>query len=242
MGWAIVRFRGEKGLVSWGCRSGAGVHPLRTSADSLKALLTEGVPALAHVALGLPAVSVSEILSPVTAPCQIVCQGKNYLDHLIETGVKPQNKDFNLLFAKADSSLAPPSGVLRRPPGVRLLDYEVELGLVVGKDLTEPTKVGEGDLGDWIAGLVLANDVSARDVQVPERQWFRGKSFRGFCPVGPVFWFMEASDWGSLYSLELSLAVNGAVRQKASLGQMMHRPAETLSLISSVFDLRSGVG
>jgi 2,4-diketo-3-deoxy-L-fuconate hydrolase len=183
---------------------------------------------------------VAEVLSPVTAPCQIVCQGKNYLDHLIETGTHPQNKEFNLLFAKADSSLAPPSGVLRRPPGVRLLDYEVELGLVIGRDLLSPEKVGEGDLGRWVAGLVLANDVSARDVQVPERQWFRGKSFRGFCPVGPVFWYMEPADWAAFYSLELQLSVNGAVRQKSSVGLLMHRPPETLSLISSTFDLRVG--
>lgn len=233
MGFAIVRFD-----AGWGVRVGDGVRRLPTSAASLAELLREDVPALARDASEI--VKVSRFLSPVTAPCQIVCQGKNYLDHLIETGVKPQNKDFNLLFAKADSSLAPPSGVLRRPPGVRLLDYEVELGLVIGRPVTEPTTVGEADLGCFVAGLVLANDVSARDVQVPERQWFRGKSFRGFCPVGPVFYFMEPADWARLYSLDLLLTVNGAVRQKASLGQMMHRPPETLSLISSVFDLRVG--
>jgi 2-keto-4-pentenoate hydratase/2-oxohepta-3-ene-1,7-dioic acid hydratase in catechol pathway len=116
----------------------------------------------------------------------------------------------------------------------------VELGLVVGREIREPTNVGEGEVGNWIAGLVLANDVSARDVQVPERQWFRGKSFRGFCPVGPIFYFMEAEDWARLFSLELSLSVNGKVRQKATLGQMMHRPHDTLSLISHTFDLRVG--
>jgi 2-keto-4-pentenoate hydratase/2-oxohepta-3-ene-1,7-dioic acid hydratase in catechol pathway len=184
------------------------------------------------------AVSVSGFLSPVTSPCQIVCQGKNYLDHLLETGMRPENKEHNLLFFKADSSLGPPSGVLKRPPGVRLLDYEIELGLVMGRALTSSVVVS--DIGSHVAGLVMANDVSARDVQVPERQWFRGKSFRGFCPVGPVFYFMEKSDWASLYSLGLVLSVNGVVRQKASLSQLMYKPPETLSLISSTFDLRVG--
>jgi 2,4-diketo-3-deoxy-L-fuconate hydrolase len=240
MGFAIVRFERENKVISWGCLDSRGVHPLRTQAVSLAQLLGEGVPSLARAALDGPTVEAVRFLAPVTAPCQIVCQGKNYLDHLLETGVRPANKEFNLLFAKADSSLAPPSGPLRRPPGVRLLDYEVELGLVVGRTLSAPTKVMEETLGDWIAGLVLANDVSARDVQVPEKQWFRGKSFRGFCPVGPVFFFMEQSDWSRLYDLELTLSVNETVRQKARVAQMMHRPPETLSLVSSVFDLRVG--
>jgi 2-keto-4-pentenoate hydratase/2-oxohepta-3-ene-1,7-dioic acid hydratase in catechol pathway len=236
MGFPIVRY----GAGEWGVLKSEAVHPLDSQASSLGALLAEDVAALARRALGRAAVAVSEFLSPVTAPCQIVCQGKNYLDHLLETGTRPENKEHNLLFAKADSSLAAPSGLLRRPPGVRLLDYEVELGLVIGRAITAPQAVREDDLGHYIAGLVMANDVSARDVQVPERQWFRGKSFRGFCPVGPVFYFMEKSDWAQFYALELSLSVNGAVRQKSSAAMLMHRPPETLSLISGTFDLRVG--
>jgi 2-keto-4-pentenoate hydratase/2-oxohepta-3-ene-1,7-dioic acid hydratase in catechol pathway len=130
--------------------------------------------------------------------------------------------------------------VLRKPAEVKLLDYEVELGLVVGREINSPISIPEKEVGSWIAGLVIANDVSARDVQIPERQWFRGKSFRGFCPVGPYFYFMEAHDWDRFEELELSLQVNGAVRQKASVRQLMHKPGETLSLISRVFDLRAG--
>jgi 2,4-diketo-3-deoxy-L-fuconate hydrolase len=208
MGFPIVRY----GDGAWGVLRGEEVFALPTRASTLAELLGEDVLGLVAGA-GSPVV-VSQFLSPVTAPCQIVCQGKNYLDHLLETGVRPENKEHNLLFYKADSSLGAPVGLLKRPPGVRLLDYEIELGLVIGRALTSPVLVS--DLGSYVAGLVMANDVSARDVQVPERQWFRGKSFRGFCPVGPVFYFMEKSDWASLYSLELVLSVNGVVRQKAS--------------------------
>ncbi len=242
MGWPLLRIQGDTGIVDWGCLRGAEIFPLSTASGSIAALLGEDVPKLACEALkgkGLP-LRGFEVLSPVTAPCQIICQGKNYLDHLLEMGVKPKDKDFNLLFSKADSSLAPPSGVLRRPSGIRLLDYEIELGLVIGREISGPVEVGEKDLPLFVAGLVLCNDVSARDVQIPERQWFRGKSFRGFCPVGPVFYFMEEHDWASLYSLNLELRVNGKIRQRASTAQLMHRPAETLSLISRTFDLRVG--
>ncbi len=242
MGWPLVRFRRKNSEVSWGCLKAGEVFPLAFSGSSLGDLLRENVGKLAADARrgqGL-AWRDLEVLSPVTAPCQIICQGKNYLDHLLETGTKPQNKDFNLLFSKADSALAPPLGSLRRPEGVRLLDYEIELGLVVGRSVEAPISVSDATLGSYVAGLVLGNDISARDVQVPERQWFRGKSFRGFCPVGPIFYFMEEADWAHLHALDLELRVNGVVRQKASTAQMMHRPPETISLISRTFDLRPG--
>ncbi len=242
MGWPLVRYKGKNGDVSWGCVQGSDVFALGISADSLKALLAMDVPALAVAALKGhgEALAGLELFSPVTAPCQIVCQGKNYLDHLLETGVLPKNKEHNLLFSKSDSSLAPAVGTIWRPEGVRLLDYEIELGLVIRRDISEPAEVNEINLHEYVAGLVMANDISARDVQVPERQWFRGKSFRGFCPVGPFFYYMERDDFSRLYDLQLLLSVNGTVRQKATLAQLMHKPPATLSLISRSFDLRAG--
>lgn len=238
MGFALIRY----GTGQWGCVKNGLLYPLSATADSLRGLLALGVPGLAQAALagrgyGMEGLS---ILSPVTAPCQIICQGKNYLDHLIETGVTLKNKDYNLLFTKSDSSLAPAVGAVVRPAGVRLLDYELELGLVIGKDITGPLDFGIGGLSEYVAGLVMGNDLSARDVQIPERQWFRGKSFRGFCPVGPYFYFLEPADFARLYELELCLKVNGVVRQKALTAQLMHKPPETLALISRSFDMRAG--
>lgn len=238
MGFALVRY----GSGEWGAVREGTVFPLASGAVSLRGLLVQDVPGLVRAAWEGKGVALAglELLAPVTAPCQIICQGKNYLDHLLETGVALKNKDYNLLFTKADSSLSSARGAVVRPAGVRLLDYELELGLVLGRDISGPVEVGEGDLPGLVAGLVMGNDLSARDVQIPERQWFRGKSFRGFCPVGPYFYFMEQADWARLFDLELLLKVNGAVKQKASVGQMMHRPAETLGLISRTFDLRTG--
>lgn len=241
MGFPLLRFS-SAGVVRWGVVRGEMVFPLAGGADSLRELLALDVPALAQAALGGSGLGLEEltVLSPVTAPCQIICQGKNYLDHLLETGVTPKNKDYNLLFTKADSSLAPGIGAVVRPAGVRLLDYELELGLVIRRDILAPLEVGEAGLFDYVAGLVMGNDISARDVQIPERQWFRGKSFRGFCPVGPYFYWMEKADFSRFYELELVLSVNGKVRQRAKAAQLMHRPPETLALISLSFDMRAG--
>lgn len=242
MGYALVRFdfRGMPGL--WGLRTSHGVIPLSKHFDSLRDLLAEDWRGLLdrvrdHRADAIPEAEV-RFVSPVTQEAQIFCQGKNYLAHLKETGVKPENKEFNLIFTKASSTLAPPLGDLVRPPKVRLLDYELELGVVLTKDITGP--VDAGNLDEFVAGVVMANDVSARDVQVPERQWFKGKSFRGFCPVGPVLWLFSPGEAAKLHDLQLELRVNGQVRQKASTRQLMHKPEETLTELSSIMDLRRG--
>jgi len=242
MGWPLVRYRGKDERVAWGCVRSGEVFPLGAPVASLPDLLKLDIAGICKTAVsgvGLPLAGI-EVLSPVTAPCQIICQGKNYLDHLLEMGMQPKNKDYNLLFAKADSSLAPAVGAVKRPEGVRLLDYEIELGLIIRKNILGPVNINDSNLHEFVAGLVMANDISARDVQVPERQWFRGKSFRGFCPVGPIFYWMERADFSRLYELELRLSVNGEVRQKAVTSLLMHRPPETLSLISRSFDLRAG--
>ena len=235
MGRSIVRVQTEGGAIHWGEFQSGAVKLMDSPATNLRDFLASP---------GRPTGTAQNFhfLSPVTAPCQIICQGKNYLDHILETGVKPKDKDFNLLFTKADSSLAPPAGSLPRPRGVRLLDYELELGLVIGKELPAGAAVTDDTLGNYVAGFVMANDVSARDVQIPERQWFKGKSFRGFCPVGPVLYLAEPAEVKSIFAqgLELELRVNGEKRQKASTRQLIHGPAATLTEIARVFDLRPG--
>lgn len=237
MGLSLVRFAYNGAPARWGLLEKEGIRPLTGRFAALKDVLQSGQW---ETESGLVPASAVEFLSPVTAPCQIVCQGKNYLDHVIETGVKPQNKDFNLLFGKADSSLHPPNSPVVRPAHVKLLDYELELGLVMKRDITSASQITEANLPDYVAGFVIANDVSARDVQVPQRQWLKGKSFRTFCPVGPVLYLPTREEFAQLLNLDLHLTVNGETRQKANTKQLMHRPAETLTEISTIFDLRVG--
>ncbi|HEX8982463.1 MAG TPA: fumarylacetoacetate hydrolase family protein [Ktedonobacterales bacterium] len=178
-----------------------------------------------------------EPLSPVTAPCRIIGQGTNYQAHRKETGT---HHSFNLIFAKADSALTSPRGPVVRPRGVQLLDYELELGLVVGRAITGPVQVHADRLEEVVAGFVMANDISARDVQIPEQQWFHGKSFRTFCPVGPYFYLLDEGDAQRLGTLRLRLWVNGQLRQDATADQLIYGPAATLASLSKTLDLAPG--
>ena len=241
MAYEIVRVQNSTNEIFWGIPQGEKVLRLESKADSLRVFLSQDIDRLVKDALGEGRSclwSELKILSPVTSPCQIICLGKNYLDHMLETGVKPKDKDFNIMFTKADSSLAPPTGGIVKPSKVNLLDYEIEMGLVIKRDITHP--IMNEKLEDLISGVVMANDISARDIQVPERQWFKGKSFRGFCPVGPLLCLLNHEEMAYLNNLDLELKVNGKVRQKSNTSLLIHSPMETLREISQIFDLRAG--
>ena len=181
-----------------------------------------------------------ELLSPVTGDSRVLCLGANYRQHMLECGMDPDAKDFNMFFNKSSASLSAAVGELRRPAGVELLDYEVELGLLIGGELRGEKTISADNLHQHIAGIVIANDVSARDVQLPQSQFFKGKSYRGFCPVGPVLCLLEKDDLHYLDELELQLQVNGETRQQDHTRNMVFKPIESLSELSQVSDLVSG--
>lgn len=243
MGYTVIRFK-ENERIKWGVVSREKVYPVSGDYPLLADFIKHGVSeaqTLAKNPVGDALdINTIEILSPVTPPCHIVCQGKNYSDHRIETGSSPQRPEFNLLFSKASSALASPKGQVICPPNVQLLDYELELGLVIGWDIRTPQAVTLENLADVVAGIVMANDISARDIQIPQGQWFKGKSFRTFCPVGPYLYMMEKSDADRLSDLQLTLKVNGEVRQNANTRQMLFSPAETVKEITEVMDLWAG--
>lgn len=243
MGWQIIRYA-QRSKIQWGVVRGDVVTAVPGAYASLAEFLTDG--GAKHVrtyGLGSDGVSPSiplasiEPLSPVTAPCRIIGQGTNYQAHRRETGT---HHSFNLIFAKADSSLTSPRGPVVRPRGVQLLDYELELGLVVGRAIMGPVQVRADRLEEVVAGFVMANDISARDVQIPEQQWFHGKSFRTFCPVGPYFYLLDEGDARRLGTLRLRLWVNGQLRQDATADQLIYGPAATLDFLSKALDLAPG--
>jgi 2-keto-4-pentenoate hydratase/2-oxohepta-3-ene-1,7-dioic acid hydratase in catechol pathway len=232
----LIRFRAESGEVDWGLVRGDRVSPLGcgalTTAQLLAARPWTAAPASTRAPAGV------ELLSPVTAPSRVLCQGANYRQHMIESGVDPDDKHFNLFFTKSDASLSPPRGRIVRPKHVRLLDYELELGLVIGKDVDGPTTIT--DVAPYVAALVMANDVSARDVQLPQSQWFKGKSYRTFCPAGPHLAILEPGDAELIQRLELRLEVNGEVRQGDSTANLVYPPAESLSELTTITNLSAG--
>jgi 2-keto-4-pentenoate hydratase/2-oxohepta-3-ene-1,7-dioic acid hydratase in catechol pathway len=180
--------------------------------------------------------------SPVSQDVQLYCQGLNYADHRAESGASEEEDEENLVFMKAASSICGPDDTILRPRDCQLLDYEIELGLVLKTDIDQPTNISEAELSQYVGALVLVNDVSARDLMfgAPMLQWFRGKSQRTFCPTGPVLYLMDDGDFEQLYSLELTLTLNGEVKQNAVTGQLIHKPAKTLSEISGFANLLAG--
>lgn len=226
----------------WAEKTGSGLQPLAgeyaTTGELIEAVRARTVTVDPGSAL-VPEGAVT-ILSPITRNQQLVAQATNYRSHVREVGMDPDSITSNVFFGKAVSSLAGARDPIRKPARVQLLDYEVELGLVVGKAIRGPERIDEANLGEWLAGLVVANDVSARDLQVPEGQFYKGKSFRSFTPTGPYLVILAPEDVARLGELELSLWVNDVLRQRATLDDMIFKPAATLCELSEVMDLDPG--
>ena len=172
-----------------------------------------------------------DLLSPVTAPARVVAQMVNYRSHAVDSGLNPDTVP-PAFFRKSSHSITGPIGDIIRPAGIGFLDYEVELGLVVGRDLPVGTTVAEADLGRYVAALVVTNDVSARQIQLTRTQFYEAKSYPTFTPVGPWLTLVDAADLAQLETLRLTLSVNGEVRQDSTVQDMIVRPARALTLLS----------
>jgi 2-keto-4-pentenoate hydratase/2-oxohepta-3-ene-1,7-dioic acid hydratase in catechol pathway len=178
----------------------------------------------------VPAESV-DLLSPVTAPARVVAQAVNYRSHATDSGFDPDAVP-PAFFRKASHSITGPAGDIIRPDGAGFLDYEVELGLVIGAELPVGTTVNDADLARYVAALVVTDDVSARQIQLVKTQFYEAKSYPTFTPVGPWLTLVDAADLARLDSLRLTLSVNGEVRQDSTSADMIVRPARALTLLS----------
>ncbi|MEU2165858.1 fumarylacetoacetate hydrolase family protein, partial [Streptomyces sp. NPDC019208] len=177
-------------------------------------------------------------LPPVTTPCRVVAQMVNYRSHAKDSGFTGDIPP--TFFRKASGSVSGPHDTIVRPPHVKFLDYEVELGLVMGATLPVGTVVEERDLPRYVAGLVLTNDVSARDVQLTKTQFYESKSYPTFTPTGPYLALLEPEDFAHLLNLRLRLSVNGVPRQDRTLADMIVRPAQALTLLARFQTLDPG--
>ncbi|WP_328502729.1 fumarylacetoacetate hydrolase family protein [Streptomyces sp. NBC_00457] len=177
-------------------------------------------------------------LPPVTTPCRVVAQMVNYRSHAKDSGFTGEIPP--TFFRKASGSVSGPHEAIVRPAHVKFLDYEVELGLVMGAPLPVGTVVEERDLPRYVAGLVLTNDVSARDVQLTKTQFYESKSYPTFTPTGPYLALLEPEDFAHLLNLRLRLSVNGEPRQDRTLADMIVRPAQALTLLARFQTLDPG--
>ncbi|KWW11247.1 2-keto-4-pentenoate hydratase [Peribacillus simplex] len=243
MGIQVVRFEKEN-KASWGVVAGDKILVLNEAYGTLAEFLEKGAEKARGIMKQGTAdfVSLKEvnILSPVTKPARIVCQGANYSTHRAEAGLETGRPPFNMIFSKADSSLCGAYTEIVRPAHVKLLDYEIELGLVIGTDITAPAHVTDKNLHRYVAGLVIVDDVSARDIQLPEGQWLKGKSYRTFGPTGPYLYLLDEEEIPLIHDLEVNLWVNDELRQSANTNQLLFKPAETLTELSEIMDLSKG--
>jgi 2,4-didehydro-3-deoxy-L-rhamnonate hydrolase len=236
----VLHYRHE-GHARWGVVRNGAVTPIEgefaTTAQFIAANPVERLTELDGPTIPESAV---QWLSPITTNQQFICQGANYRQHMIESGMDPDAKKFNMIFTKATSCIVAADSPVVKPSHVRFLDYEIELGLVLKKDITSGRIITDADIHEYIAGAVIVNDYSARDIQIPQMQFYKGKSYRTFGPIGPYLCLFERADIARLGDLELTLTVNGSVRQKDSTANLVYGPAETLSEISGVHDLFIG--
>lgn len=237
----LVRYQDNEG-TSWGVLTGDVISRLSGEYRRTSDLIARGESDWRVAATAPAEVLLADValLSPVTTPCRVMCQGANYRQHAIESGMDPDNRAFNLFFDKTDASVTGPHDPVIRPAHVTLLDYEIELALVLRQTVDAPTTVTAENIHEYVFGATIANDFSARDVQLPQGQFLKGKSYRGFCPLGPVLAILEPEDFALLDDLELRLEVNGSLRQSDNTANMLYRPAETLTELTEFCNISPG--
>ena len=169
---------------------------------------------------------------PIAVPSKIICIGLNYRDHAAESGMAIPERP--LIFSKWPNALIGPGDAIVLPTLSDQVDYEAELGVVIG---TRAAKVAVADALAHVKGYCCTNDVSARDVQLGDGQWARGKSLDTFCPVGTL---VPASQVPDPQQLRVRAILNGETMQDASTADMIFSVAEIISFISQGITLEPG--
>jgi 2-keto-4-pentenoate hydratase/2-oxohepta-3-ene-1,7-dioic acid hydratase in catechol pathway len=174
-----------------------------------------------------------QVLPPIPDPEKIICIGLNYRAHAEESGVEPFAVP--TFFAKFRNALVPDGAEVALPANSEKVDYEAEVAFVVGrraKDVSEEAAL------DYIAGYMLLNDLSARDLQFATPQWIPGKIFDGAAPCGPIL--VTPDEAGAHDAIAFDLKLNGEEMQKATTGDLIFSVPELLAHLSSLMTLEPG--
>ncbi len=172
------------------------------------------------------------LLAPVPRPGKFICVGLNYLDHAEETGDEVPEQP--LLFGKAPTAVTNPGDPIVHPEDIDQVDYEVELGVVIGHGGSDIDAV---DSRDHVAGYTVINDVSGRDAQFSDGQYLRGKSYDTFAPMGPCIVPDHVLDPNAL---DVACRVNGETKQCSNTEQFIFDVGEVVEYVSGVMTLRPG--
>ncbi|HYF94852.1 MAG TPA: fumarylacetoacetate hydrolase family protein [Symbiobacteriaceae bacterium] len=184
---------------------------------------------------GAPQLSGARLMAPVTRPGKFIGIGLNYTDHAAESGMPVPKQP--ILFAKFTNAITGPYGPILHPGEnvTTRLDWEVELGVVIGRKCR---RVAPEAALTYVAGYTIINDVSARDLQMFDGQWLKGKTCDSFAPMGPVL--VTADEIPDPQNLPLALYVNGEKMQDGNTGKMVFSVAETVSFLSGLMTLEPG--
>ncbi len=175
----------------------------------------------------------ARLLAPVV-PGKIVAVGQNYMDHIREQGAKPPG--IPVLFPKFATCVIGPGEEIRWPASLTSrVDYEGELAVVIGR---RASRVGVDEALDVVGGYTVANDVSARDLQMGDGQWLRGKALDTFLPLGPAV--VSADEVGDPQGLPIRTRVNGETMQDSSTAEMVFSVAELIAFITEGITLEPG--
>lgn len=203
--------------------------------DELGGVLAEK---LAAVNADEKALKDHKILAPIPRPKQdVVCLGVNYFDHMKEAaaGIDFVKKAETIYFSKRVSRANDPDGLIPMYDFVDSLDYEAELGVIIGKDAFH---VSKEEAGDYIFGYTVINDVSGRNVQKRHQQWYLGKSLDGYTPMGPCI--VTADEIGDAHDLPIRCSVNGELRQNSNTKYMITSVEEAVAELSQGMTLQKG--
>jgi 2,4-didehydro-3-deoxy-L-rhamnonate hydrolase len=170
---------------------------------------------------------------PIDRPGKIVCVGLNYRDHAEEQGTELPSAP--LLFAKWPNALIGPGEPIVIPRVSKQVDYEAELGVVIGERVR---RVSEENALEAVRGYICLNDVSARDLQFSDGQWTRGKSADTFCPIGPEL--VSAADVPDPQALGIRCVLNGETMQDSTTANMIFTVAEIIAYASTTMTLEPG--
>ncbi|MFC6976709.1 2,4-diketo-3-deoxy-L-rhamnonate hydrolase [Halomicroarcula sp. GCM10025709] len=194
---------------------------LRVVEDAVDAMADHAVP-----------VADAKLLAPVPRPGKIICVGLNYHDHAEE-----QDEDIPerpLLFGKSATAVTNPGDPIVHPEELDEVDFEVELGVVIGRTAKD---VSTEEAREYVAGYTAINDVSGRDAQFDDGQFFRGKSYDTFAPMGPTLVPDDRLDPGNL---DVACRVNGETMQASNTEEFIFGVEEVVSYISGITTLRPG--
>lgn len=171
------------------------------------------------------ALASARLRAPITRPSKITCVGLNYADHAREQGTEPPSSP--IFFLKSVNTICGPGDPVRLPADSIQVDYEAEFAVVIGRG---GRNIPEEKAYEHVAGYLILNDVSARDFQFADNQWFRGKSCDTFAPTGP--WIVTADEVPDPHHLRISLTLNGQTMQDSNTSQLIFKVPFLISYLS----------